>query len=57
MKEDVNVRIIRKIKESDYDEKLKQFLINMIKEEFQNEELYNWDYARIYEQNIKKYSH
>lgn len=56
MAEDVNVRIMKKIKESDYDENVKEFLVKAIREEFQRYELHHWSYKETYDFMISNYS-
>lgn len=56
MKEDVNFRLIKKLKGSKYEENIREFLINAIREEFAKSELHHWSYADVYDQLIKKYA-
>lgn len=54
MEEDVNERIIEKIEKSEYDDSVKKFLIESIREEFLH--YGHWSYTDIYDKNIKRYS-
>ena len=56
MKEDVNFRIIKKLKESKYDKNISEFLIEAIREEFAKSDLHHWAYADVYDRLIKNYS-
>ncbi|MBA7624665.1 hypothetical protein ES703_32076 [subsurface metagenome] len=56
MKEDINFRLIKKLKNSKYEENIREFLINAIREEFARSELHHWSYAEVYDQSIKKYA-
>lgn len=54
MEEDVNERIIEKIEKSEYEDSVKKFLIESIREEFSRGR--RWSYTDVYDKNIKKYS-
>jgi len=56
MGENVNEIIIEKIEKSEYDENVKKFLIESIRQEFLNYKLQRWNYTNTYEKNIKKFS-
>lgn len=56
MAEDVNVKIIKKIRNSKYRENVKKFLLELIREEFANEELDRWNYSDCYDKNIEDHS-
>ena len=51
MKEDINAKIIKKLRESDYDKNVIDFLIEMIREEFNR----GRTDANLYETAIEKY--
>ncbi len=55
MSDDVNVRIINKIKGSHFDKKIKEFLLWAIREEF-NREGKRWQYKEEYNHKIVKLS-
>lgn len=54
MPEDVNVKIIRRIANSAYDEKIKKLLIKLIREEFKNSDLSRWAYSEFYDKSIRE---
>ena len=56
MVENINKKIINKIKESDFSEEIKQFLEKILLLEFQHSEEYGWKYSKEYEKYIKKYA-
>jgi hypothetical protein len=55
MTENVNVRIIKKIKDSTYKENVKKFLIDLIREEYAKSDLQHWKYQELYEKKIEEY--
>jgi len=55
MPEDVNYRIIIKIKESDKADKQKKFLIDLIREEFARSNSTHWHYQDFYKEKIEEY--
>lgn len=55
MEEDVNERIIEKIEKSEYDDSVKEFLLESIREEFLHYGRH-WKYTDVYDKNIKRYS-
>jgi hypothetical protein len=55
MPEDVNYRIIKKIKESDKADKQKKFLIDLIREEFARSSSTHWRYQDFYKEKIEEY--
>ncbi|ODS30942.1 MAG: hypothetical protein SCARUB_03948 [Candidatus Scalindua rubra] len=56
MKEDVNVKIIKKLRNNKCHKNLKQFIIDMIREEFAHKDQSRWNYSEIYDRKIKMYS-
>lgn len=56
MKEDINFRIIKRLKESNYAKNISDFLIEAIREEFIRSNQHHWSYSEVYDQLIKKYS-
>lgn len=56
MKDDINVRIIKKLKNSDFDDNICEFLIEAIREEFARSELHHWSYVDVYDRLIRNYS-
>lgn len=56
MKEDINLRIIKKLKGSKYEKNISEFLINALREEFAKSDFHRWSYAEVYDQLIKKYA-
>jgi hypothetical protein len=55
MNEDVNVKIIKNIKDGSYEENIKEFLLWAIREEFQRQSG-KWAYKDEYDYYIKKFS-
>ncbi len=56
MKEDINVRIIKKLKSSKYEKNVSEFLVNVFREEFAKSDFHHWSYAEVYDRLIKKYA-
>ena len=56
MKEDVNKRIINKLKESKYRSNLTEFIITLIRAEFAHKDQARWNYSDLYDKNIKESS-
>lgn len=56
MAENVNRRLIDKVKKSEFDEKIKEFLINILLFELEHFEEANPPYSKKYDSLIKKYA-
>ncbi len=56
MKEDVNVRIIKKLRESKCDKTLTDFIIELVREEFEHKDQARWNFSEVYDNKIKKFS-
>ncbi len=56
MAELVNPKILEKISKSKYDKKIKNFLIEAIREEFSNSEKARWNYTDFYKNLTIKHS-
>lgn len=54
--EDINPRIMKKIWDSKYDDSVKEFLIEVIREEFTHSDQNQWHYGDVYDNLIKKYA-
>ena len=54
--EDLNPRIVKKIRESKYGKEIKEFLISAIREELDHSEKGRWHYTEVYDKLIKKHS-
>lgn len=54
--ENINKKILSKIKKSEFDEEIKEFLEKILFLEFQHSEEYGWRYSKEYEKYIKKYA-
>lgn len=55
MVENINKRIIEKIKSDDTDQTIKDFLIDILRLEFRHFEDSKWRYNKEYERLIKQY--
>lgn len=55
MVENINKRIIEKIKSDDIDQTIKDFLIDILRLEFKHFEDNKWKYNKEYERLIKQY--
>ncbi len=55
MPEDVNFRIIKKIKDSEKPTKQKEFLIELIREEFARSGSTHWHFQDFYKDKIEEY--
>jgi len=56
IEESINKKIINKVKESEFNEEIKEFLEKILFLEFQHSEEYGWRYSKEYEKHIKKYA-
>ena len=54
--EDINPRIIKKIWDSKYDDSIKKFLIEVIREELTHSDQNQWHYGDFYDNLIKIYA-
>lgn len=55
MAENVNARIIKKIKQGDKEDNLKNFLIALIREEFFRSESRFWQFQEFYKEKINEF--
>lgn len=56
MKEDINVRIIKKLHKRKYRKHISSFLVDAIREEFERRELSHWKFKETYDCLIEKYA-
>lgn len=54
--EDINPRIMTKIWDSKYDSSIKDFLIEVIREELTHSDQNQWRYGDVYDKLITKYA-
>lgn len=56
MDEDINYRIIKKLRGGDYPSHVREFLVDAIREEFQRSGQYRWHFKEAYNALIQKYA-
>ena len=56
MKEDINFRIIKKLKEKKHRKNVNGFLVDAIREEFERREQKRWKFKETYDHLIRQYA-
>lgn len=56
MKEDINIRIIKKLQEKKHKNNVSSFLVDAIREEFERRELKRWKFKEAYDRLIGQYA-
>lgn len=56
MKEDINYRIIKKLRDRRYGKHISGFLVDAIREEFAKRELMHWSFKETYDCLVEKYA-